>query len=341
MNVLFLVPKLVFDTKMARERFVWMQAVQAQVAPHGVDTWGPGWPKWDESKTPDDNVATYMHERSGDREAHPHFIVPYMVRPFVTTTIPRVVILQEAYNRPKVLAEIRAVDAKLVIFTYANEMPQFQAELEAEGRVVKSIGHCADDHLYQVLGSTLEATRTVDVLIVGNMNQAIYPFRNRLARLAWRDLRKRGYRVSWLPHPGYTLPPKAGVVGPEYVARLNSAKLVVTCTSRFKYALTKLAEIPLCGALPVSDVPGERERFFEATMLHVEPWMLDREIRQAMEDVLDSPDDWARRVKIARDKVEARLVMKYWAERFIYQCRRVLGEVDMAGPMPEVGPEDT
>jgi hypothetical protein len=60
-----------------------------------------------------------------------------------------------------------------------------------------------------------------------------------------------------------------------------------------------------------------------------------------MEALLDDEPALQKRTRIARDKVESRLTMKYWAERFVYQGRRLLGEVDMAPPMPPVGDEDT
>jgi hypothetical protein len=336
-NVLFLVPKAVSDQKMARERFAWMRAVQEQVAPHGVHTTGPGWPDWQDDLTPVDNLTFYLAARKNDREAQPHLVVPYEVEGLRGAPIPVCLILQEAYNRPKTLRLLAETDPKIVVFTYANEMLQYQAELEAAGRQVWNLPHCADDSVFVDQGRP----RIYDVLIVGNMNQTVYPFRNRLARLAWRGLRKRGYRVKWLPHPGYVLPPKAGgFVGAEYAALLGSSKLVVTCTSRYRYALCKLAEIPLCGALPVSDLPYDRQKFFSQTLLHVEPWMLDAEIQQAMEDVLDDEDEWRRRVKLAHDKIEARLLMKFWAERFIYWGRRFLGEAPTP-PTPLVGDEDT
>lgn len=348
MNVLFLVPKVTYDTKMARERFAWMRFVQEQVAPHGVHTTGPGWPDWQDALSPVDNLKFYLAERQNDREAQPHLVVTYQVDDLKGSPVPVCVILQEAYNRPKTLALLRATDPKLVIFTYANEMEQYREDLA--GRLVEHIPHSADESVFTMQEAidpdeipliAAGAYKAHDVLIVGNMNQTIYPFRNRLARLAWRTLRKRGYRVAWLPHPGYTLPAKGGAkVGPEFAKALQRSKLVVTCTSRFRYALSKLAEIPLCGALPVSDLPAERQKFFSQTMLNVEPWMLDREIQQAMEDVLDDPDDWARRAKLAHDKIEARLTMKFWAERFIYIGRRFLGEQPHP-PTPPVGDEDT
>lgn len=335
MNVLFLVPKPTYDTKMARERFAWMRAVQEQVAPHGVHTTGPGWPDWDASATPVANVTRYVAARRSNPEEVPHVLVTYQVDDLKGSPVPVCLILQEAYNRPKTLGLLRATDPKLVVFTYANEMLQYAED--CADRMVVHIPHCGDSEVFKSTGQV----RHIDLLIVGNMNQTIYPFRARLARLAWRSLRKRGYFVKWLPHPGYALPAKPGtVVGPDFAAVLSSSKLVLTCTSRYRYALAKLVEIPLCGALPVSDLPFERQKFFSQTLLNVEPWMLDREIEQAIEDVLDDPEEWARRAKIARDKVEARLTMKYWAERFIYHCRRYLGESPHP-PTPPVGDEDT
>ena len=334
MNFLHLVPKHTYETKMARERFRWMDYVNEQMQlvglGHGVHTTGPGWGDWDDTRSLSENITAYMKDRH--REELPHMIVSYNIKePMpVGFEVPTAVIIQEAYNRPKTLKTIRDADAKLVFFTYFNEIKQYQAELESEGRTVVHNPHCADDYCFKDYG--LE--KSIDVLIVGSMNQTTYPFRSRLARLAWRELRKRGYRVEWLAHPGYVLGREGAVVGEAFARRLNMSKLVVTCSSTYRYALAKFCEIPLCRALPVSDVPLEREAFFDQTMLHVEPWMIDREILYQMENLLDDDAELQHRVKVARDKIEFRLVMKYWAERFIYHARRRIGEVDMAAPMP-------
>jgi len=337
MNFLHLVPKSVYDTKMARERMRWMDYVHVQVAQigHLVHTTGPGWGDWDEKNGVGRNIDKCLERQTGEQRAQ--LVVAYEMGEVKYSPIPTCVIIQEAYDRPKTLRTIREADAKLVVFTYANEVPQYRDELESEGRAVVTIPHSGDEDLFRDFGEE----KTIDVLIVGSMNQLIYPVRARLARLAWRELRKRGYRVEWLRHPGYTLPPKSGLVGEAYARKINQSRLVVTCTSRHRYALAKLAEIPLCMSLPISDLPGERERFFEQTTLHVDPWRLDREILSSIEDVLDDEEDWCRRVKIAHEKVAARLTMKDWAERFVYYARRkIVGEMDMALPkaVDEVDP---
>jgi hypothetical protein len=326
---------------MARERFVWMDNVHLQMVSHGHGVYltGPGWKNWNDTKSPRENVQRILNrdESHFSKELLPHMIVAYQVEDLGNLPIPVCVIIQEAYNRQKTLRTIRNSGAKLVIFTYQNEMPQYQEELEAEDRHCIWIPHSADERTYKDYGMD----KTIDVLIVGNMNQDIYPFRNRLARIAWREMRKRSYKVVWLPHPGYELPPKGkALVGENYARTINQAKLVVTCTSRHRYALCKLAEIPLCRALPVSDLPLERQGFFKKTQLVVEPWRTDREIMASMEDLLDDEEELQHRIKVSRDKIEQRLLMKYWAERFIYYARRAIGEVDMAAPHPTTGDDD-
>ena len=341
MNYLHLVPRSVFETKMARERFIQVDALRA-VPDSAVVTWGPGWPEWDVNMSIVENVERFC------RATYPaHLIIAYgLAGSLLGGPVPVAVILQEAYDRRKTDQLIRAMDPRLVVFTYANELPQYE-HFAAEGRVCVAVPHGVEPGPMAVaypellaLGHAGFADRPIDVLIVGNMNETIYPVRVHLAHLAWRELRKRGYKVVWAPHPGYTLPPKVGVVGREYLRLLGQAKLVVTCTSRYRYALTKLLEIPMAGALPVTDLPGERQRFFSHTGLIVSPSMLDREILGLMEGMLDDAGAWELAVKIARERVEDRCLMTFWAERFHFHARvAILGE-SPAPPRPVVSEED-
>ena len=41
-----------------------------------------------------------------------------------------------------------------------------------------------------------------------------------------------------------------------------TTNVVVTCSSLYKYALAKYAEIPACRSFMISDIPNEREDFF-------------------------------------------------------------------------------
>lgn len=323
MRILFLVPKHVADTKMSRVRFEEVAALGAANPRLDVHTSGPGWPDWVEGWAPMDYVTDQLDQWRHNKEMSPQAILSYEVEGLGKSPIPVIQIFHETYNYPKTMRSIRATGTRLVIFTYTNDLTLYGPELEDQGRLLWSIPHGATQTIYKDYG----LPKDIDVLIAGNLAEQFYPFRHRLARLAKREIAKRGYRVVHLPHPGFTLPIRPGTaIGEEYARWLNRSKLVVTCCSRQKYAFAKLVEIPLCKALPLSDLPHERQGFFKQTLLHVEPWMTDREILFKVEDVLDDEGQYQQLMQHAHDKVAARLEMRHWAERFVYILRRLLGE---------------
>lgn len=337
MNILFLVPKKVYDTKMSRVRFEEVAAITKVDPRHTVHISGPGWPDWPEGLAPIGYVRQMYQYYHGNQRDQIHLVLSYEVGGLEGSPVKVAMIFHETYNRLQTLNKIRDTGASLVIFTYANDLKQYEHELASEGRRLAWIPHSADPDIYQDYG--LE--KDVDVLVVGNLAREFYPFRARLARLAHREIRKRGYNVVTLPHPGFTIPVREGtVMGREYAQWLNRSKLVLTCTSRQKYAFCKLVEIPLCRSLPVSDLPGERQNFFKRTMLNVEMWHTDREILGKIEDVLDDDGLLNELTTIAHDKVAQRLTMPYWAERFIYLARQHVWGESPEPPMPAVGEED-
>lgn len=337
MNVLFLVPRSIYDTKMSRVRFEEIESL-VRLSPNvDVKTSGPGWDDWPAGMEPMEYLNQEIASRKLDASRALHVVVSYMVTGLAASPVPVAVIFHETYNYPKTMQLIEDTGAKVVVFTYSNDVALYQAPLEAAGRALWVIPHSADEYIYRDYG--LE--KDIDVLVVGNLSEQFYPFRHRLARLAHRELRKRGYRVVQLPHPGFELPPREGaVVGEAYARYLNRSKVVLTCTSRQRYAFAKLVEIPLCASLPVSDLPRERQGFFRQTTLNVEQWMLDREILAKVEDVLDDDGLRARLTAVAHDKVAQRLQMRHWAERFIYCVRRGIWGESPEPPTAPVGDDD-
>lgn len=350
MNLLHLVPKTVHDTKMSRVRFEEVASLPKANPPLEVHTTGPGWDDWPTGMDPVTYVRHWNDHVHGDRERMLHVVLSYGVPGCAglaeAPAIPVFTIFHETYNYPKTMAAIRDIGASHVVFTYANDLALYRPDLDRLGVRLWSIPHSATEMLYY---PDCGIEKTIDVLIVGNLAEQFYPFRYRLARLAKRELAKRSYRVVHLPHPGFTssravehISDRAGagaVSGLAYADYLRRSKVVLTCCSKQKYAFCKLVEIALCGALPVSDLPAERQGFFRQTILHVEPWMLDREILAKIEDVLDD-DDIRRRLTVqAHDRVAARLEMRHWAERFVYVVRCALGEAP-ALPTPATSDED-
>lgn len=337
MNLLFLVPKHVYNTKMSRVRFDEVESITKVDPRHTVRISGPGWPDWPDGLQPIDYVRQIHKFYEKNQREQIHFILAYMVEGLQGSPIKVAMIFHETYNWVQTLRRIRDTGATLVIFTYANDLAKYEEELDKEDRDLAFIPHSADPDIYKDYG----LKKDIDVLVVGNLARDFYPFRARLARLAQREIAKRGYTVVMLPHPGFELPPRPGTaVGEEYARWLNRSKLVLTCTSRQRYAFNKLVEIPLCRSLPVSDLPAERQGFFRQTMLNVEMWHTDREILYKIEEALDDEELLTRLTTIAHDKVAQRLTMPHWAERFIYLARRHVWGESPEPPMPPVGEED-
>lgn len=319
MKILYLVPKEVYERKMSRVRFQQMAAIDRflregkhdQAENVGVVYAGPGWSGWDEGSSGADNVIRLLNAGSGEP---PHLAVTYKVGGLRGSPLPVWTQYNEAFDVRGVRQFVEENGVQGVIFHHQNDLLRYPEWTRPGSIWVRHIPHCADPAVYRDYG--LE--KDIDVLVAGNMSQYYYPFRNRLRRLATQVLRKRGYRVVVLPHPGYQLPPKEGaVVGEAFARMLNRAKVAFTCSMRHNYALAKYSEIALCRTLPVGDIPGERQEFFQRTVLQVEPWMLDEEIQRTVEEVLDNPERLKKLTDEAYDLTLQHFSMGVYAELFV------------------------
>lgn len=308
MVVLYLVPMAVYEKKMSRVRFQQVARLGAHPRVH-LALSGPGWPDWAEGRSVVENIAAI---RAKGNET-PNVVLAYQVEGLAEVPLIKVTSFNEAFDQAKVNRYVLDNRFDLVIFSHANDLPRYGHWDRAGVRRVH-IPHCAEPDVYRDYG----LPKDLDILVAGNLNSYYYPFRVRLSRLAVQYFRKHGYRVLIQPHPGYGLPPREGtVVGPDFAQLLNRAKVVFTCSMRFKYALAKYSEIALCRALPVADLPDERQDFFREATLNVEPWMTDRDIIHAVEEVLDDPELLARRTLAAMEMTQKTSVMPLYAVRFV------------------------
>lgn len=318
MNIVCLVPKSLYDSKMSRVRFQQWAAI-AKIVPLHVT--GLGWPDWDDTLSPGKNLARIP---VGD-PAHPRpaeLVISYKAGVLHDVVQPVVVQFNEADDHEKTLQEIYDARAQLIVFHHENDMPQYAHLLTREHaafvRRLVHIQHCADTSVYKDYG----LPKDIDVLCAGNLSQQFYPFRYRLMRLAWTILRRRGHVVKVLRHPGYTLPPREGtVIGDDFARMLNRSKLVFTCSMRYKYALAKYSEIALCRSLAVGDVPNEREAFFRQSIVVVEPYMTDEEIVRIVEEYLDDDDKRKSLTDTAYDLNLQSSTMAHYAENFLREAR--------------------
>lgn len=335
MKIVYLVPRSVYDTKMSRVRFQQIAAIGECVP---VVWTGPGWnepgassmaqevgmaaPPWSSDRTPAENIARIKIGNSSDlRDLCPELVIAYEVDGLVGLPCPVVTQFNEAYDTAKVDQYVRSNGVSLVIFHHQNDMGRYWWWPQDKYTRVH-VPHCADATVYRDYG----LDKDIDILVAGNLNDYYYPFRYRLRGLARDWLRKRGYKVEILAHPGYTLPGRSGTVtGQAFARMLNRSKLVFTCSMRYNYALAKYSEIALCKSLAVADIPGERKEFFRETILNVEPWMTDAQITRIVEDVLDDESGLlAKATARAYDQTVASYTMGNYAGWFLHAATELL-----------------
>lgn len=267
-----------FTGKMSRVRFSQVAAMEEREE-FVVHKSGPGWPDWDDSQTPTENVHRLHKEWTFD------LALVYNVEGLEKGPIPYATSFNEADDHQKVDRYVYGNAIELVIFHHQNDMPHYN-HWDKDGIYRAHIYHCADEKVYHDYG----LPKTIDILVAGNLNRYYYPHRWRLKTLAEKWFAKRNYKVKVLDHPGYTLPPRENTfVGEDFAKIINQSKIVFTCSMRYHYALAKYSEIALCRSLAAGDIPDERKEFFQQTVLELAPWMTDEEIVRKVEDVLDDP----------------------------------------------------
>lgn len=322
-KILYLVPRQVYDTKMARERFEYMKAFLDPN--HVLVMSGPGWSGWNGEETAADNARRLIDTKMRGKDAihgDCDLVHTYMVDGLagLSRDVAVCISYNEANKVERVNAEVERNQPTYVVFHYANDLPRYP-HFARWGVERVHVPHCATYHVPE------HVEKDIDVLIVGNLNADIYPFRVRLAALALRVLRKRGYKVVALGHPGYDLSKqRAGtVVGYDYASVLARSRLVFTCSSRFRYALTKFSEIAMCRSLAVSDVPEQSPEHFIETTCAFPTSALDEDILRGVELLLDNPEECARRTTDAYDKTALAYTLNHYAAMFVKAYRAGTG----------------
>jgi len=160
-------------------------------------------------------------------------------------------------------------------------------------RVVMHSPHCADPSIFYI--SPDDAPRHGGLLI-GAISSA-YPLRQR-----WRHLIQQGrlqdaylnqhpgyHVVSWDPQEEFRRPWSS--VDDErvrarreqvlnYAKTLQGAKILLTDSSAYRYALMKFVEGIMAGCLIISDIPFDQPELFRNLVIEVSPEMTDEELAE-------------------------------------------------------------
>jgi len=312
-RILYLTSKFLWDRKSDRGRVHHVEAVARQP---GIDLrlqcGAPGWPP-----PPPDWRADllWVYDPPRKDRGWQFSITGLRDRPE-----PRILLFYDAYERPKVRAEIDSCDPALVIFAQESDERNWRAELEAEGRTVARIPNCAHKAVFYREG---DWQRPIDCLLTGARNPDVYPLRERFARLV-NDGKLPG---EVRPFPGHRRKSieDARVQFADYAAHLRVAKVALLDGSIHRLALQKYMEAAAAGCVMAGEMPDDR--LFRDTLgkalVEIDSSMSDERIAVVIKDLLVQPAEMKRRSQIGSDQYLAGFTMEHWARRFLDAAGRV------------------
>jgi hypothetical protein len=284
MSIAYICSFRAWTRKIARHRFHAIKALGSMV---DVQWSGPGWPNYRDDVDFEEALSVIY----GDRL--PRFIIsfPFAANPpqgFAKTRVPKCYEYDEMRDS---LGFLRAADevlrdkVDLVVGHYQNDVncPDIQ-KLTLSGVRVHHlpIGVCPE--VFYPQGET----KDLDVLLVGTHDEVLYPLRWRM-RDALSILRER-YGLSCME---YQSPAHLDRATDQhlrhYADSLRTAKVVLSCSSKHHYALAKFVEVPRCGAVLVSDLPGERNELFSRVVVSVDATMSPLTIAKTVREIIGNP----------------------------------------------------
>lgn len=314
MRIVWIIDYHTYNRKMSRVRFHGIDAIKRH---DGI--WlhksGPGWPDWPGAE-------------KVDKKWKPDLVVwykPLGLPNYEKIKTPRCLRYNEMWGRKWTKHEIKTSDSRLVICHHFNDIAKYAGSLDPKYKLVHN-PHCAERTLFRDYG--LE--KSIDVLFVGVGGAKYYPLRAKFDRTVKPILRARGITFVVHKHPGYALRSldKVKMQVVYYARNMNRSRIVVSCSSKYRYALAKYVEVPMSGAVLCGDLPNENEEWYKSWMLHVNPeWKAERIAEAIIEVLADkkrlrtlakkgmeenlkhrTQEDYARRfVKIAEDFLNGRM----------------------------------
>ncbi len=317
MKILYLFGEYYRQCKMDRERIKYGEAVAAHPDVK-FRCWGKGHPGYDDKLSVESNVARMV-------DFQPDIIWVYKPQEYIDfkyCSYPAMVTMNEV-SRPEELAEISDHNISLVVYHHGNDLPELDKIAQPGRRFVHSL-HGADEDTF--LSERPVAGREIACLSSGMTCADFYPLRQRYAALI-KDGKVPGVVR---PHPGYRL--KTWKASEEQFAQygkvLGNSKIVISCSSIWKYPLSKYTEAMAAGAVVVGDMPDDS--VFRSTLgkhlVEVQQDASNDELIATVKDLLADPDRMQLTAAAGRQEYLSGHTNKHYAARLIHAVKDFLGD---------------
>ena len=281
LNILYLVKCETYLTKMSRIRFHGITALSKIAYVHIS---GIGWKDYNSNLTVQENIENI----SKSKNYKFNLVIVYKpleLKKFNEVKIPKCIRYNEMYDEKWTLKEIKESSSELVICHHYNDYQKY-LKMNLPNIKFVYIGHGAEKTVFKDYG--LE--KKYDIMLGGCISEH-YPLRIRLYNIIRNLAQSSKYKIYFHKHPGYDL--KDAFTDKyliDFAKKINESKLVLTCSSRYKYRLGKYIEIPMCNTVIVGDVPDDLPDDLYNFIIRIDETMNDKYIVGKINYYLENED---------------------------------------------------
>lgn len=312
-NVLYVVDRDQYIHKMSRVRF---HAIEALSKLTNVITWGPKWRFFDDSKDLNENIKTLSKKIDVVICYKPSSVINFEKFDGL-----KVMTYNEMWDEPYTLNEINHARPDVVICHHENDMHRYKKGIYKDLSCFFKLHHIHHSGEKTVFYDR-KCKKDIDVLLCGSIGRH-YPLRKRLhnvMRIITEKSAERSegsYVCSTYKHPGYILQDAfTDVYLNDFAENICKSKICITCSSKYKYLLGKLVEIPLCGSVVASDLPDQDHDTFKKTMIVLDDKKTDEELADVLINHLDNPDK-LEKIRLSSIKASQKWTQEDYAQQLL------------------------
>ncbi len=280
-NILYLIDKNQFATKLSRVRFHSITELNKNVPTY---IWGPKWNLYDEDKSLENNIKNI--------NLNPNVLIVYKpdtIKEFDKINILKIITYNEMWDIKYTLNEINSSKVNMIICHHENDMVKYKNTLEIFKSIYNyspmyHIPHCAEPTIFYDRCIKKE----IDILLCGSIGRH-YPLRQRFREVL--KLLQDKYICREYQHPGYIHSDSfTNKYLEDFAEHISKSKICLTCTSKYKYRLGKMVEIPMCNSVLACDIPDQDNNTFKEIMIVIDEKMTNKEIASYLSYYLENPD---------------------------------------------------
>lgn len=308
LNILYLVNRKTFLTKMSRVRFHGCKAL-AKIC--NFKYWGIGWKDYDKELSVQKNLDKLNQQ----------FDIVFAYKPlelnkFKDIKFPKGIRYNEMYEINKTLAEIKRSGAQFVVCHHKNDYLDY-LKMKIPNVHLVYVGHCAEKTIFK----NYHLPYKYDILIAGRIKDH-YPLRNKFIRLL-PELKKK-YNCYQYPHPGYDHPDShTDKYLIEMASAINQSKIILTDTGKPRSRYGKYIEIPMCGTSAIcGDLPDDDADDY-SYVINVSVNMSDQQIIDTISYYLDNETERQKKINLGIE-FSKNYTQEHYAQRLLTEIHKFL-----------------